>query len=80
MTTRTFEAYLVRENDKSVALLQKDADRVGTGPLYLPRSKMVSITELDEMDVSFQLKNELCQRKGVPVQVVADESFMSKVW
>ena len=75
MTTTTLTGLIARETEKAVAFVQQGQDR----PLWLPRKKIVSLTELDALSQPVQIQGEKIVRQGVPVQVEVETEFLSRI-
>ena len=75
MTTTTLTGLVARETEKAVAFVQQGQDL----PFWLPRKKIVAMTELDAMSQPVQLKGEKIVRQGVPVQVEVETSFLERI-
>lgn len=75
MTTTTLTGLVARETEKAVAFVQQGQDL----PLWLPRKKIVAMTELDALSQPVQLKDEKIVRQGVPVQVEVDSAFLQRI-
>lgn len=75
MTTTTLTGLVARETEKAVAFVQQGQDL----PLWLPRKKIVTMTELDAMSQPIQFQSEKIVRQGVPVQVEVETSFLERI-
>lgn len=75
MTTTTLTGLVARETEKAVAFVQQGQDR----PLWLPRKKIVAMTELDALSQPVQFQGEKLTRQGVPVQVEVETSFLERI-
>jgi hypothetical protein len=76
MTTIT--GYIARETEKAIALVMLPLAGEHA-PLWIPRSKVVALNELDQISASVQLKGEKIRRLAVPVEVTIDAAFAAKV-
>ena len=76
MTTLT--GYIARETEKAVAFVQRPLT-ADMKPLWIPRSKVVSLIERDTLDATVQLKGESIRRLATPVEVEIDAAFATKV-
>lgn len=78
MTTIALSGYIARETEKAVALVTLPL--VGEhAPLWIPRSKIAALTELDAISASVQLKGEKIRRLATPVEIEIDAAFAAKV-
>jgi hypothetical protein len=75
MTTTTLTGLIARETEKAVAFVQRGESK----PLWLPRKKIVALTELDERSQPVQIQGEKIMRQGVPVQVEICSEFLARV-
>jgi hypothetical protein len=75
MTTTTLTGLIASETEKAVAFVQPGATR----PLWLPRKKIVVMTELDERSQPVQFQGEKITRQGIPVQVEVETAFLARV-
>jgi hypothetical protein len=78
MTAITLSGYIVRETDAAVAFVALPIAGEHK-PLWVPRSKIVALTETDGYSVSVQLVGEAIRRMGVPVDLEIDAAFAKRV-
>lgn len=76
MTTIT--GYIARETEKAIAIVQRPLT-ADMRPLWVPRAKIVSLTERDTLSASVQLAGESIRRLAVPVEIEIDTAFAAKV-
>ena len=76
MTTLT--GYIARETEAAVAFVQRPFNGP-LKPLWLPRKKIASLIESDDMSASVQLNGESVRRMAYPVTVEIDTEFAKKV-
>ena len=76
MTTIT--GYIARETEKAIALVTLPLAGEHK-PLWIPRSKVVALNELDQISASVQLAGEKIRRLAVPVEIEIDAAFAAKV-
>ena len=74
----TLNAYIVRETEKAVALCQLPAKGVHK-PMWIPKSKIVSMKETDEYSPIFELAGEKIRRQSIPVNIEIDAAFMARI-
>jgi hypothetical protein len=74
MTTLT--GYIVRETEAAVAFV---AAAKTSKPLWIPRKKISSLTERDEVSVSVALAGERIKRLAIPVEVEVDAAWLERV-
>jgi len=78
MTTITLSGFIARETEKAVALVQLPL--IGEHkPLWIPRKKIASLTETDDLSSSVQLAGEDVRRLAYPVTVEIDAEFAKRV-
>lgn len=76
--TTNLTGFIVRETEKAIAIVQ--APVAGEKkPLWVPRSKVVSLIEMDGYSPSIRLAGEKVARLGVPVELEIDAAFAEKV-
>lgn len=74
--TRTLTGYIARETEAAIGFL---ATADIAKPLWIPRKKIASMIERDEMSASVQLAGETIQRVATPVTLEVDAAFLEKV-
>ena len=76
--TRTLTGYIARETEAAVAFVQLPL--IGEHkPLWIPRKKIASLVERDDMSANVQLAGETIRRLATPVTVEVDAAFLEKV-
>lgn len=70
--------YVARETEKAIALVMLPLAGEHA-PLWVPRSKVVALNELDQVSASVQLKGENIRRLATPVEIEIDAAFAAKV-
>jgi hypothetical protein len=79
MTTLMRSGFVVRETEAAVAFVAaSQAGVANVKPLWLPRKKIVKITEIDAISRAIETAQD-GRRQGVPVKVEIDEAFATKV-
>ena len=78
MTTITLNGYIARETEAAVAFVQLPLAGAKR-PLWIPRKKIASLTESDDLSSSVQLHGEDVRRLAYPVTVEIDAEFAAKV-
>lgn len=79
MTTVVRSGFVVRETTAAVAFVAADqADIASVKPLWLPRKKIASLTEIDALSRAIETAQD-GRRQGVPVKVEIDAVFATKV-
>lgn len=76
MTTITLNGFIARETDAAVAFL---ATAETVKPLWIPRRKIASLVESDDLSASVQIAGEGVQRLAFPVTVELDAAFAARV-
>ena len=74
----TLSAYIVRETEKAVALCKLPAAGIHK-PMWVPKSKIVSMKETDEYSPCFELHGEKIRRQSIPVNIEIDTEFMARI-
>lgn len=74
----TLSGYIARETEKAVAFVQRPFNGP-LKPLWIPRKKIASLTESDDLSSSVQLAGEDVRRLAYPVTVEIDAAFAAKV-
>jgi hypothetical protein len=74
----TLSAYIVRETEKAVALCKLPAAGIHK-PMWVPKSKIVSMKETDEYSPIFELAGEKIRRQSIPVNIEIDAEFMARI-
>ena len=78
MTTFSLDGYIARETDNAVAFVaRQETDE--QKPLWLPRKKIVKMTELDEPSVSILLAGNTARHSATPVTLEVDKAFLEKI-
>ena len=70
------KGYIARETEAAVAFVRTAETQK---PLWLPRKKIASLTELDAVSIRVQLAGEKIARLAVPVEIDIDEAFLAKI-
>lgn len=78
MTTITLNGHIARETEKAVAFVQRPFNGP-LKPLWIPRKKIASLLETDDMSASVQLHGENVRRLAYPVTVEIDAAFAANV-
>jgi hypothetical protein len=78
MTTTTLSGYVARETEKAIALVRLPL--IGEHkPLWIPRKKIASLIERDELSSSVQLAGESVRRLAYPVDLEIDAEWLAKI-
>jgi hypothetical protein len=78
MTTKTLSGFIARETEKAIAFVTLPIAGEHK-PLWIPRSKVVALNELDQVSASIQLAGEKIRRLAIPVEIEIDAAFAEKV-
>jgi len=71
--------YTVAETEKAIAIVfESDAKNMAVKPLWLPRSKILSMVETDDLARRINTAQN-GDRQGIPCQVEIDPEFKKKV-
>lgn len=71
--------YVVRETDAAVAFVaDSDAATVGVKPMWIPRKKIETVTELDSLSRSIHTAQD-GERIGIPTALWVDDAFIARV-
>ena len=70
--------YVVRETEAAVAFVRAPLT-AQMKPLWIPRSKIRAMQELDMFSMSIDLAGESFRRMGSPVNLEIDAAFLEKV-
>jgi len=76
MTTIT--GYIARETEAAVAFVQRPLT-ADMKPLWIPRKKIASLIERDDLSANVQLAGESIRRQAIPVEINIDSEFLAKV-
>jgi hypothetical protein len=75
MTTTLLIGYIVRETEAAVAFVANASD---TKPLWLPRTKIAAMRELDLLSVKVNTAQD-GERVGIPYEIDADSAFLVRI-
>lgn len=77
--TITLTGYNAAGTEKAIAFVESGLDLTDVKPLWLPRKKIASMVELDELSKKIQFKGERVQREAIPVRLEVDKEFLARI-
>lgn len=79
MTMIALKGYIVRETEKAIAFVKaSDAASTGVRPLWIPRKKISSLIEIDDLSRRIETAQDGV-RVGVPITAQIESEFAAKV-
>ena len=78
MTTTAISGYIARETEKAVAVVTLPLAGEHK-PLWIPRKKISSMVERDDLSPSVQLQGERVRRLAYPADLEVDAEWLAKI-
>ena len=73
-----FKGFMVAQTEKAIAIVREsDAGVVGVKPLWLPRKKILALTESDSLNREIQTAQG--RKQGIPHEIEMCDEFATKV-